>query len=104
MPKQWLRDGLQIKIIYPFSLKPWHKLKLKKNKEKNKLNSLNNKKKINYSYLTAWGFQTNAPFGDVKKKNSFWKPIRKELAKKWKKQILLKFNKFYFNILFLKKK
>jgi hypothetical protein len=104
LPEQWLRDGLQIKIIYPFSLKPWHNLELKKNKEKNKLNSLNNKKKINYSYLTAWGFQTNAPFGDIKKKKSFWKPIRKELAKKWKKQILLKFNKFYFNILFLKKK
>lgn len=101
LPEQWLRDGLQIKIIYPFSLKPWHNLE---NKEKNKLNSLNNKKKINYSYLTAWGFQTNAPFGDIKKKKSFWKPIRKELVKKWKKQILLKFNKFYFNILFLKKK
>jgi len=43
------------------------------------------KKKINYSYLTAWGFQTNAPFGDIKKKSSFWKPIRRELVKRWKK-------------------
>jgi hypothetical protein len=23
LPEQWLRDGLQIKIIYPFYLKPW---------------------------------------------------------------------------------
>nr|YP_009867564.1 hypothetical protein RF1 [Cratoneuron filicinum]QKG04686.1 hypothetical protein RF1 [Cratoneuron filicinum] len=123
LPEQWLRDGLQIKIIYPFSLKPWHNLRFETNKEKNILNSLNNeekisnnllnanknfvknkKKKINYSYLTAWGFQTNAPFGDIKKKSSFWKPIRRELVKKWKKNILLKFNKIYFNFLFLKKK
>jgi len=123
LPEQWLRDGLQIKIIYPFSLKPWHSLKFQTNKEKNILNSLNNekrisntllsadkdfaknkKKKINYSYLTAWGFQTNAPFGDIKKKSSFWKPIRKELAKRWKRNILLKFNKIYFNFLFFKNK
>nr|YP_009646051.1 Ycf1 [Ulota bruchii]QBX99106.1 Ycf1 [Ulota bruchii] len=121
LPDQWLRDGLQIKIIYPFNLKPWHSLRFKTNKEKVLLNSLNNEektsnnllntnknfsknKKINYSYLTAWGFQTNAPFGDIKKKSSFWKPIRIELVKKWKKFILLKFNKIYFNFLFLKKK
>nr|YP_009645969.1 Ycf1 [Stoneobryum bunyaense]QBX99024.1 Ycf1 [Stoneobryum bunyaense] len=119
LPDQWLRDGLQIKIIYPFNLKPWHKLRFKK--KKNLLNSLNNEekisnnllnanknfsknKKINYSYLTAWGFQTNAPFGDIKKKSSFWKPIRIELVKKWKKFVLLKFNKIYFNFFFLKKK
>jgi hypothetical protein len=23
IPEQWLLDGLQIKIIYPFCLKPW---------------------------------------------------------------------------------
>nr|YP_009912501.1 hypothetical protein [Bartramia pomiformis]QLJ53783.1 hypothetical protein [Bartramia pomiformis] len=123
LPEQWLRDGLQIKIIYPFSLKPWHSLQFKINKEKNILNSLNNeekisnnllntnenfarnrKKKINYSYLTAWGFQTNAPFGDIKKRSSFWKPIRREVRKRWKKNILLKFNKIYSNFFFIKKK
>lgn len=132
MPEQWLRDGLQIKIIYPFSLKPWHNLKFKRKKDEridtnlNSLNSekkisnklLNNnnksfiesKKKINYSYLTAWGFETNLPFGDIKKKSSFWKPICKELQKKWKKNVLLKlkfntfFNTFYFNFFLLKKK
>lgn len=112
LPEQWLRDGLQIKIIYPFSLKPWHSLRFKTNKEKISNNLLNanenfaknKKKKINYSYLTAWGFQTDAPFGDIKKKSSFWKPIRRELGKRWKKNILLKFNKIYFNFLFIKKK
>nr|YP_009682237.1 hypothetical protein [Fissidens nobilis]QDQ38639.1 hypothetical protein [Fissidens nobilis] len=123
LPEQWLRDGLQIKIIYPFNLKPWHKLQFKINEnkeiytnlnEKEVLNKLLNnsksfiknekKRKINYSYLTAWGFETNSPFGDIKKKPSFWKPIRKELRKKWKKNVLLKLNTFYSNFFLIKKK
>jgi hypothetical protein len=127
LPEQWLRDGLQIKIIYPFSLKPWHNLQFKPNKDEKiytNLNSLNSKeevlnkllnnnesfikkikkKKINYSYLTAWGFETNSPFGDIKKKSSFWKPIRRELIKKWKKNVLLKLNTFYSNFFLIKKK
>jgi threonine/homoserine/homoserine lactone efflux protein len=125
LPEQWLRDGLQIKIIYPFSLKPWHNLQFEISKDEKiypKFHSLNkekeisnkllnnnknftrNKKKINYSYLTAWGFETNLPFGNIKKKPSFWKPIRKELKKKWKKFLLLKFNIFYSNFFFIKKK
>lgn len=126
LPEQWLRDGLQIKIIYPFILKPWHNLQFKRNKHKKKidinssfLNSeeknlnklLNNnenfikkKKKINYSYLTAWGFETNSPFGDIKKKPSFWKPIRRKLVKKWKKNVLLKLNTFYSTFFLIKKK
>jgi hypothetical protein len=96
LPEQWLRDGLQIKIIYPFSLKAWHNLHFKTNENKNK-------KIINYSYLTAWGFETNSPFGDIKKRPSFWKPIHKELKKKWKKSILAKFNIFYSKVFLIKK-
>nr|YP_009041054.1 Ycf1 [Tetraphis pellucida]AIB08491.1 Ycf1 [Tetraphis pellucida] len=126
LPEQWLRDGLQIKIIYPFNLKPWHNIKFKENKKENiyiSSNFSNNKeettnilsdyqlsfynkkkeKKINYSYLTAWGFQTNAPFGDIKKQPSFWKPIRKELKRKWKKNILLKFRVIYLNFTLINK-
>nr|YP_010917765.1 Ycf1 protein [Encalypta ciliata]UVG41351.1 Ycf1 protein [Encalypta ciliata] len=127
LPEQWLRDGLQIKIIYPFNLRPWHNVQLEIGKEKNRYKNFNSlddektisnnllknnqnfsknikNKKINYSYLTAWGFETTAPFGDIKKKPSFWKPINKKLRKKWKKNILLKFNKFYFNFFLMKKK
>lgn len=125
LPEQWLRDGLQIKIIYPFSLKPWHSLQFEISKDEKiypKIHSLNekkeisnkllnnnqkftkNKKKINYSYLTAWGFETNLPFGNIKKNASFWKPIRKELRKKWKNFILLKFNRFYSKLFVIKKK
>lgn len=126
LPEQWLRDGLQIKIIYPFSLKPWHDLRFKTNNNEKiytNINSLTNKeklsnrlldnnetftkdkrKKINYSYLTAWGFETNSPFGNIKKKPSFWKPIYRELKKKWKKNILLKFNIFYSKFFLIEKK
>ena len=27
-PKNWLTEGIQIKILFPFCLKPWHKSKL----------------------------------------------------------------------------
>ncbi|KAG6540303.1 hypothetical protein Mapa_018431 [Marchantia paleacea] len=105
LPEQWLRDGLQIKIIYPFYLKPWHNIQNRNNlpnkkknekldliydepsllqnlgKSKEYSNKLVKKKKLNYCYLTAWGFQTNLPFGNIKKQPSFWKPIKKKLKK-----------------------
>ena len=28
-PKNWLTDGIQIKILFPFRLQPWHRSKLK---------------------------------------------------------------------------
>ncbi|KAG6540752.1 hypothetical protein Mapa_017890 [Marchantia paleacea] len=104
LPEQWLRDGLQIKIIYPFYLKPWRNIQNISNlpttkndkldliydepsllqnlgKSKEYSNNLVKKKKLNYCYLTAWGFQTNLPFGNIKKQPSFWKPIKKKLKK-----------------------
>nr|YP_009667703.1 Ycf1 [Cololejeunea lanciloba]QCW58478.1 Ycf1 [Cololejeunea lanciloba] len=81
LPEQWLRDGLQIKIIYPFHLKPWHKPKPN--------STIFEKKKFHYCYLTAWGFLTDLPFGNIKKQPSFWKPINKELRKKWRINIFI---------------
>nr|QWT70947.1 Ycf1 [Heliophila diffusa] len=68
-PKNWLTDGIQIKIIFPFSLKPWHKSK-------------DNGAKKNFCFLTIWGMETEIPFGSAKKKPSFFEPIFKELKKK----------------------
>nr|AND47535.1 hypothetical protein RF1 [Sphagnum lenense] len=116
LPEQWLRDGLQIKIIYPFCLKPWRDSRFETSRGRKKYiddstffnngekiantlsdhTSFNNevgirrKKKINYSFLTAWGFQTKLPFGNMKKQPSFWKPISKELKRRWKRNILSK--------------
>ena len=36
-PKKWLTDGIQIKILFPFRLKPWHKSKLRSNEKKKDL-------------------------------------------------------------------
>jgi hypothetical protein len=89
LPEQWLRDGLQIKIIYPFHLKPWYKTKTDKfNLKKNSL--FPKEEKFHYCYLSAWGFLTDLPFGNMRKQQSFWKPIKREFSRS-KKKIFRKF-------------
>nr|AME16612.1 Ycf1 [Ligustrum vulgare] len=91
-PKDWLTDGIQIKILFPFRLKPWHRSKLrfshkdlimKKKEEKN-----------DFCFLTIWGLETELPFGSPRKRPSFFKPIFKELEKK-----IGKFQKKSFRLL-----
>nr|YP_004376564.1 hypothetical chloroplast RF19 [Ptilidium ciliare var. pulcherrimum]ADK89658.1 hypothetical chloroplast RF19 [Ptilidium ciliare var. pulcherrimum] len=58
LPEQWLRDGLQIKIIYPFRLKPWHNLKsqdISLGKIKN-ISKIYKKKKISLLLFNSMGF------------------------------------------------
>nr|QNH93634.1 Ycf1 [Christensenia aesculifolia] len=95
LPGRWLREGLQIKIIYPFQLKPWHIQKRVKRLERTEIDihsqsvrdsnlrgkGISKQQKVTFSYLTAWGFQTNLPFGTIKKQPSFWKPVRNKLIK-----------------------
>nr|YP_010732709.1 hypothetical protein RF1 [Coleogyne ramosissima]WEG91073.1 hypothetical protein RF1 [Coleogyne ramosissima] len=81
-PKNWLTDGIQIKILFPFRLKPWHRSKLrvpyndpmKKKGQKN-----------DFCFLTIFGIGAELPFGSPRKQLSFFKPIFKELKKKIKK-------------------
>nr|BDI62807.1 hypothetical protein RF1 [Zamia furfuracea] len=68
-PDRWLRDGIQIKILFPFRLKPWHESELQFDKGE----------KSSSSYLTTWGLETEVPFGYPKRITSFWEPIIKEL-------------------------
>nr|YP_009401727.1 hypothetical chloroplast RF1 [Dendrobium chrysanthum]BAX89340.1 hypothetical chloroplast RF1 [Dendrobium chrysanthum] len=95
-PQDWLIDGIQIKILYPFCLKPWRKSKaqshhrdLMKKKEK----------KTNFCFLTVWGMEAELPFGSPRKRPSFFEPIYKELQKRKKKvkntfsQVLKSLNK-----------
>nr|YP_010881401.1 hypothetical chloroplast RF19 [Moerckia flotoviana]WIA67354.1 hypothetical chloroplast RF19 [Moerckia flotoviana] len=94
LPEQWLRDGLQIKVIYPFHLRPWHNSRYRnKNLKINEkyLEGFVGREKLNYCYLTAWGFLTDLPFGNTKKQPSFWKPINVELKKRWGKKVSLGF-------------
>nr|YP_004222704.1 hypothetical chloroplast RF19 [Anthriscus cerefolium]ADD13696.1 hypothetical chloroplast RF19 [Anthriscus cerefolium] len=82
LPKNWFKEGIQIKIVFPFYLKPWHRSKSSPSFSSYK--DLN-KEQQNFYFLTAWGAQTTLPFGYVPQKYSFFKPIFKELKKKIRK-------------------
>ena len=82
LPINWFKDGIQIKIVFPFYLKPWHRSKLRPS-----FSSYKDLKKEQqkFYFLTASGTQTNLTFGSVPPKPSFFKPIFKELKKKIRK-------------------
>uniref|UniRef100_A0AB38ZIB8 Protein TIC 214 n=1 Tax=Scrophularia alaschanica TaxID=3138699 RepID=A0AB38ZIB8_9LAMI len=90
-PKNWLTDGIQIKILFPFCLKPWHKSKLQSFQK-----DLMKKKKENddFCFLTVLGMEAEVPFGSPRKGPSFFKPIFKELERK-----IGKLKKKYFRVL-----
>nr|YP_010362779.1 hypothetical protein RF1 [Euphorbia drupifera]UNS16735.1 hypothetical protein RF1 [Euphorbia drupifera] len=80
-PKNWLTSGIQIKILFPFRLKPCHRSKLKlpytyKDKKKKKV------QEKDFCFLTVWGMEAEFPFGSPKKRLSIFKPIFKKLEKK----------------------
>nr|YP_010592926.1 hypothetical protein RF1 [Phyllagathis chongzuoensis]WAB65551.1 hypothetical protein RF1 [Phyllagathis chongzuoensis] len=94
-PKNWLLNGIQIKILFPFFFKPWHKSKVQS------LQKGPRKKKNDFCFLTVWGMETDLPFGSPRKRLSFFNPIFKEMKKKirkWKKK------SFFVIRIFLKKK
>nr|YP_010383669.1 conserved hypothetical protein Ycf1 [Crepidomanes minutum]UEQ13246.1 conserved hypothetical protein Ycf1 [Crepidomanes minutum] len=96
LPARWLKEGLQIKIVHPFQLKPWHNRKKKSIFQGNKIQlrrsrrENSEKKRFRATYLTIWGFQTDRPFGTIQKEPSFWKPIKRELTKTWKNNLSLR--------------
>nr|QFQ49452.1 hypothetical chloroplast RF1 [Phyllagathis gymnantha] len=82
-PKNWVINGIQIKILFPFFFKPWHKSKVQS------LQKDPRKKKKDFCFLTVWGMETDLPFGSPRKRLSFFNPIFKEMKKKirkWKKK------------------
>nr|YP_010830763.1 hypothetical protein RF1 [Potamogeton distinctus]WFF50653.1 hypothetical protein RF1 [Potamogeton distinctus] len=74
-PKDWLMEGIQIKILFPFRLKPWQGARVRSH------DTL--KKKNDFSFLTVWGMETEVLFGSPRKQSSFFEPIFKELKKKF---------------------
>nr|YP_010040475.1 Ycf1 protein [Sedum emarginatum]QOZ39857.1 Ycf1 protein [Sedum emarginatum] len=87
LPKNWLSEGIQIKILFPLYLKPWHRSK----PEFPQMDQLKKKNEKNYCFLTVWGRPTKHPFGAPQNQPSFFVPILKELIKK---MIKLKTNCF----------
>nr|UTM08990.1 hypothetical chloroplast RF19 [Aeonium decorum] len=78
LPKNWLSEGIQIKILFPFYLKPWHRSK----PEFPQMDQLKKKGKKKICFLTVWGRPTKQPFGSPQKQPSFFVPVFKELIKK----------------------
>nr|YP_009756608.1 hypothetical chloroplast RF19 [Broussonetia luzonica]QCA41234.1 hypothetical chloroplast RF19 [Broussonetia luzonica] len=97
-PKNWLIDGIQIKILFPFRLKPWHKSKLRRPRNNYKDPMKKKEQQNDFCFLTVWGMETELPFGSPRKQLSFFEPIFKELKKK-----LIKFKKKCFRILIILK-
>nr|YP_009409099.1 hypothetical chloroplast RF19 [Fragaria orientalis]ASL06513.1 hypothetical chloroplast RF19 [Fragaria orientalis] len=75
-PKNWLTDGIQIKILFPFRLKPWHR----SNPRAPYNDPMKNKDSKNDScFLTIFGMEAEFPFDSPRKQHSFFEPIFKEL-------------------------
>nr|YP_009898894.1 Ycf1.2 [Malcolmia maritima]QKK45702.1 Ycf1.2 [Malcolmia maritima] len=83
-PRNWLRDGIQIKLLFPFYLKPWHKSKFQASQKARLKKTKNKGEKNDFCFLTVWGMETELPFGSAQKKPSFFEPISKELKKRIK--------------------
>nr|YP_009160860.1 hypothetical chloroplast RF19 [Haloxylon ammodendron]AGZ13410.1 hypothetical chloroplast RF19 [Haloxylon ammodendron]WLF86900.1 hypothetical chloroplast RF1 [Haloxylon ammodendron]WLF86911.1 hypothetical chloroplast RF1 [Haloxylon ammodendron] len=76
-PKNWLTDGIQIKIFYPFCLKPWHK---SKTRDQDLI-----KQNEDFCFLTIFGMETDLVFGPPRKYSPFSQPIFKQINKKIRK-------------------
>jgi hypothetical protein len=94
---KWKRNGMQIKLIFHFRLKPWH----------SHSPELQFEKKMRWSYLTTLGFETDIPFGDPIPQlgpfSEFFQPIFKELIFKKLKRGLIIFQKLRKGLILFKK-
>nr|YP_009335137.1 hypothetical chloroplast RF19 [Hesperoyucca whipplei]APO12195.1 hypothetical chloroplast RF19 [Hesperoyucca whipplei] len=91
-PQNWLTDGIQIKILFPFCLKPWRRSKIRSHHRDQKMSK--KEKKDNFCFLTVWGRETELPFGSPRKRPSFFEPIFQELEKK-----MIKVKKHFFQVI-----
>nr|YP_010163351.1 hypothetical chloroplast RF19 [Kotschya aeschynomenoides]QRI61143.1 hypothetical chloroplast RF19 [Kotschya aeschynomenoides] len=83
-PKKWLLDGIQIKILFPFRLKPWHRSK-RRFTEKYPMKK-EEKKGGDFCFLTIMGTEVEFPFSRYPRNRFyFFEPIFKKLKKKMKK-------------------
>nr|CUR03481.1 ycf1 [Acacia jibberdingensis]CUR03501.1 ycf1 [Acacia jibberdingensis]CUR03572.1 ycf1 [Acacia jibberdingensis]CUR03592.1 ycf1 [Acacia jibberdingensis] len=103
-PKNWLTEGIQIKVLFPFRLKPWHRYRSKlrsPQKEKDPMKKKKKVKKMDFFFFTVFGMEVELPFSSsYRKRRSFFDPIFKELKKRiriWKKNFFQR-TKSFLNI------
>ena len=75
-PDKWETQGMQIKLIFPFRLKPWHRSKPQ------------SAKRLRWSYLTTFGLETDIPFGDPNSKLGIFSKFLKTIHKKVKRRLM----------------
>nr|YP_009771954.1 hypothetical chloroplast RF1 [Havardia acatlensis]YP_009771974.1 hypothetical chloroplast RF1 [Havardia acatlensis]QIT02739.1 hypothetical chloroplast RF1 [Havardia acatlensis]QIT02759.1 hypothetical chloroplast RF1 [Havardia acatlensis] len=104
-PKDWLTEGIQIKVLFPFRLKPWHRYRSKLRSPQKEKDPMKKKvKKMDFFFFTVFGMEVESPFSSSpRNRRSFFDPIFKELKKKiriWKKNFFLlnERTKFFLNI------
>nr|WFG61304.1 Ycf1 protein [Cucurbita moschata] len=97
-PHNWLTEGIQIKILFPFRVKARDIFRLP-NKNSIKKNEKNN----DFAFLTVFGEEAEMPFGSPRKDGSFFEPgLIKKIEKQIKKRtrrVLKKRLKVFINIL-----
>nr|YP_010723981.1 Ycf1 protein [Neomarica candida]WDW31022.1 Ycf1 protein [Neomarica candida] len=77
-PKNWLIEGIQIKILFPFRLRSWKRSKVRSH-YRNKMQTKT--EEDDSCFLTVWGTEAKRPFSRPRKRASFFKPIFNELEK-----------------------
>nr|YP_010426525.1 hypothetical chloroplast RF1 [Phyllolobium chinense]USM11217.1 hypothetical chloroplast RF1 [Phyllolobium chinense] len=98
LPANWFHEGLQIRILSPFVLKPWHKSKskLRSTEKKKRSTEKKNVQKKNLWFLTACGTQVESYLDNyVPNPFSFLGPILKKI----KKQLNKNFKNRFFLVL-----
>nr|QFV18620.1 hypothetical chloroplast RF1 [Delphinium anthriscifolium] len=75
-PRNWLFEGIHIKILCPFYLKPWRSSKHHRHRNSTP----------KFYFLTIFGKEAEHPFGPGQRRPSFFKPIWKRLQKKLKRR------------------
>nr|YP_009407302.1 component of inner membrane protein import complex [Drosera regia]ASA46215.1 component of inner membrane protein import complex [Drosera regia] len=79
LPRSWLIEGMQIKILFPFRLRPW--------RDKSNLNLQDENPKENFCFLTIFGTETYFPYGPrFINRPPLFRPIFKELKKRIRKK------------------
>nr|AIK20874.1 hypothetical chloroplast RF19 [Lathyrus japonicus] len=99
LPLDWITYGIQIRILFPFVLKPWHNKPKVRSTEKKKRSTekrSTEKRSKNLWFLTAYGTMVESLFEDhVPNPFSFLGPIFKKITKQLKKDLKNRFRKFY---------
>uniref|UniRef100_UPI0030DED952 Ycf1 n=1 Tax=Hedysarum lehmannianum TaxID=1402432 RepID=UPI0030DED952 len=95
-PQNWVTEGLQIRVLSPFVLKPWHKSKVQSTEKKKRSTKKKSVKKENFWFLTACGTLIETYLDNYfPNPFSFLGPIFKKI----KKQLKINLKNSFFRVI-----